>query len=93
SKFGKRPMHFFGLWGTLMFLFGTISAFYIGAVKLYRLYAGTKTILVTDNPWFFIALTSMILGTLLFLAGFIGELIIKNKSNEKHYSIKEKLNF
>tara|TARA_B110000259_G_scaffold157317_1_gene179175 strand:+ start:674 stop:1630 length:957 start_codon:yes stop_codon:yes gene_type:complete len=93
SKFGKRPMHFFGLWGTLMFLFGTISAFYIGTFKLYRLYAGTKTILVTDNPWFFIALTSMILGTLLFLAGFIGELIIKNKSNEKHYSIKEKLNF
>ena len=93
SKFGKRPMHFFGLWGTLMFLFGTIYAFYIGTFKLYRLYAGTKTILVTDNPWFFIALTSMILGTLLFLAGFIGELIIKNKSNEKHYSIKEKLNF
>ncbi|MGY8939535.1 MAG: glycosyltransferase family 2 protein, partial [Flavobacteriales bacterium] len=69
SKFGKRPMHFFGLWGTLMFLFGTIYAFYIGTFKLYRLYAGTKTILVTDNPWFFIALTSMILGTLLFLAG------------------------
>ena len=46
SKFGKRPMHFFGLWGTLMFLFGTISAFYIGAVKLYRLYAGTKIVLV-----------------------------------------------
>ena len=93
NRFGKQPMHFFGLWGTLMFLFGTISAFYIGTFKLYRLYAGTKTILVTDNPWFFIALTSMILGTLLFLAGFIGELIIKNKSNEKHYSIKEKLNF
>lgn len=92
SKFGKRPMHFFGLWGTFMFLFGTSSAFYIGAYKLYKLYNGMKTILVTDNPWFYIALTSMILGTLLFLAGFLGELIIKNKTDEKHYKIKEKLN-
>ncbi|MFQ3181721.1 MAG: glycosyltransferase involved in cell wall biosynthesis [Polaribacter sp.] len=93
SKFGKRPMHIFGLLGTLMFLFGITSAFYIGALKLYKLYHGTKTLLVTTNPWFYIALTSMILGTLLFLAGFVGELIIKTKSNEKHYSIKETLNF
>jgi hypothetical protein len=93
SKFGKRPMHIFGLWGTVMFLFGTTTAFYIGALKLYKVYVGTKTLLVTTNPWFYIALTSMILGTLLFLAGFIGELIIKTKSNEKHYSIKETLNF
>ena len=93
SKFGKRPMHFFGLWGTCMFLFGTSTAFYIGASKLYKVYTGIKTILVTDNPWFFIALTSIILGTLLFLAGFIGELIIKNKSEEKHYKIKENINF
>ncbi|WP_397447057.1 glycosyltransferase family 2 protein [Polaribacter sp. R77954] len=92
SKFGRRPMHFFGLWGTFMFLFGTTSAFYIGAFKLYKLYNGIKTILVTNNPWFYIALTSMIIGTLLFLAGFLGELIIKTKSNEKHYTIKEKLN-
>ena len=93
SKFGKRPMHFFGLWGSLMFLFGTTTALYIGVLKLYKVFNDIKTILITDNPWFFIALTSMILGTLLFLAGFIGELIIKTKSNEKHYSIKEKLNF
>ena len=93
SKFGKRPMHFFGLWGSLMFLFGTATALYIGVFKLYKVFNDIKTILITDNPWFFIALTSMILGTLLFLAGFIGELIIKTKSNEKHYSIKEKLNF
>ena len=93
SKFGKRPMHFFGLWGSLMFLFGTTTALYIGVIKLYKVFNDIKTILITDNPWFFIALTSMILGTLLFLAGFIGELIIKTKSNEKHYSIKEKLNF
>lgn len=93
SKFGKRPMHFFGLWGTLMFLFGTTTAFYIGIIKLYKVYHEVKTILVTDNPWFYIALTSMILGTLLFLAGFLGELIIKIKNDEKHYKIKEKLNF
>ena len=85
-------MHFFGLWGTFMFLFGTTSAFYIGVVKLYKLYRGSSTILVTNNPWFYIALTSMILGTLLFLSGFIGELIIKSKGNVKHYTIKEKLN-
>jgi glycosyltransferase involved in cell wall biosynthesis len=93
SKFGKRPMHFFGLWGTFMFLFGSTSAFFIGAYKLYKLFNGIKTILITNNPWIYIALTSLILGTLLFLAGFVGELIIKTKSNEKHYTIKEKLNF
>lgn len=92
SKFGKRPMHFFGLWGTLMFLFGFFSAFYIGAMKLYRVYNKIQTILVTQNPWFYIALTSMVLGTLLFLSGFLGELIIKNNPQQKHYKIKEKLN-
>ncbi|MFY0629397.1 MAG: glycosyltransferase family 2 protein [Flavobacteriaceae bacterium] len=92
SKFGKRPMHFFGLWGTLMFVFGFFSAAYIGALKLYKLSQGMKTILVTDNPWFYIALVAMILGTQLFLAGFIGELIIKSKGSEKHYKIREKLN-
>lgn len=93
SKFGKRPMHFFGLWGTLMFIFGFLSAFFIGAVKIYNLSAGIKTILVTSNPWFYIALTSMILGTLLFLAGFLGELIIKSNPQQKHYKIRENLNF
>ncbi len=92
SKFAKRPMHLFGLLGTLMFLFGTVTALFIGTHKLYKVYYGIKTILVTDNPWFYIALTSMILGTLLFLAGFLGELIIKTKTDEKHYKIKEKIN-
>ncbi|WP_428740406.1 glycosyltransferase family 2 protein [Tenacibaculum sp.] len=93
SKFGKRPMHFFGLWGTFMFIFGFFSAFYIGVMKIYHLSAEIKTILVTSNPWFYIALTSMILGTLLFLAGFLGELIIKSNPQQKHYKIKEQLNF
>lgn len=92
SRFGKRPMHFFGLLGTLMFIFGVISAGYIGAMKLYKLSNGMKTILVTDNPWFYIALTAMILGTQLFLAGFIGELLLKSRSTEKHYKIQEKIN-
>ena len=89
SKFGKRPMHFFGLLGTLMFIVGFSSAAYIGITKLYKLSNGMKTILVTSNPWFYIALTTMILGTLMFLAGFLGELIIKNSPNKKHYEIKE----
>ena len=92
SKFGKRPMHFFGLLGTLMFLVGFSSAAYIGITKLHKLSNGMKTILVTNNPWFYIALTTMILGTLLFLAGFLGELIIKNSPNKKHYEIKETSN-
>ncbi|MGB2224828.1 MAG: glycosyltransferase family 2 protein [Polaribacter sp.] len=92
SKFGKRPMHFFGLLGTLMFLVGFSSAAYIGITKLHKLSNGMKTILVTNNPWFYIALTTMILGTLLFLAGFLGELIIKNNPNKKHYEIKETSN-
>lgn len=92
SKFGKRPMHFFGLWGSLMFIFGFFAAFFIGAMKIYRLSTGIKTILVTSNPWFYIALTSMVLGTLLFLAGFLGVLIIKSNPQQKHYKIKQKLN-
>ena len=93
SKFGKRPMHFFGLWGTLMFIFGFLSAFFIGAKKLYLLANELPTILVTQNPWFYIALTCMIIGSLLFLSGFLGELIIKSNNTIKHYNIKEKLNF
>ena len=93
SKFGKRPMHFFGLWGTLMFIFGLFSAGYLGVTKLYKLSQGMKAILITDNPWFYIAMVGMILGTQLFLAGFLGELILKTKGAENYYTIKEKLNY
>lgn len=86
-------MHFFGLWGSMVFAFGFLAAAYIGITKLYKLSIGVKAILITDNPWFYIALIAMIIGTQLFLAGFLGELLIKTKSNEKHYAIKEKLNF
>ena len=94
SKFGKRPMHFFGLLGTLMFLIGFLSALYIGVMKLLRLYYfHTPTILVTDNPWFYIALTTMIMGVFFFLAGFLGEIIVRTNPDAERYKIAEKTNF
>ena len=87
NKFGKRPMHFFGFWGSLMFLIGFGAAFYLGIDKLYLDPDGR---LITQRPKFFIALTTMILGTQFFVAGFLGELWAKQK-NQKRYTIKKKL--
>ena len=87
SKFGKSPMHFFGLLGTLMFVLGFFSAAYIGFIKLYKLYHNMPTILVANNPWFYIALTTMIIGTQLFLAGFLGEIILRTKKTNHTYKI------
>ncbi|UUC45531.1 glycosyltransferase family 2 protein [Flavobacterium cerinum] len=92
SRFGKRPMHLFGALGVFMFTIGFLSAGYIGFIKLYRLYHHQHTILVTSNPWFYIALTTMIIGTQLFLAGFLGEIILRTKNNEERYKIAEKVN-
>lgn len=92
TKYGKRPMHLFGLLGTLMFVLGFFASLFIGISKLTMLYNHQPTILVTDNPWFYIALTSMILGSQLFLAGFIGELILRTKRDEGRYTISKKLN-
>jgi glycosyltransferase involved in cell wall biosynthesis len=93
SKFGKRPMHLFGLMGSFMFLIGLFSTVYIGISKLLKLfYFHTPTQLVTDNPWFYIALTTMMIGTLFFLSGFIGELIVRSKRDENLYNISDKLN-
>lgn len=91
SKFGKRPMHFFGLIGTFMFLFGFVLSTYIGVQKLILVfYYHQKASLITSNPLFYIALTTMILGTQLFIAGFIGEMILKNrKTNNLYYIEKE----
>jgi len=91
SKFGKRPMHLFGTLGTIMFLVGFLSAIFIGAMKLYRLSRGIKTILVTDSPYFYIALTCMVLGTLLFIAGFLGELIARSSVNRNQYNIEKEI--
>ena len=89
SKFGKRPMHFFGLIGTLMFCIGFFLSLYLGIDKLYVNQTGR---LITERPEFFIALVCMLLGTQFFLAGFIGEIILKNKPQENtNYKISERL--
>jgi glycosyltransferase involved in cell wall biosynthesis len=93
SRFGKRPMHLFGAIGSLMFIIGFLLAGYIGVSKLYHMYMGMRYNLVTNNPWFFIALTTMILGTQLFLAGFLGEIILRTKNNEERYKIANQVNF
>ena len=92
SKFGKRPMHLFGTLGTLMFIVGFFVAFWLGAEKLYSIYQNQRMPLVTSNPCFFIALTTMVLGTLLFLTGFIGELVLRNSSVRNNYLLEKKIN-
>ena len=92
TKYGKRPMHLFGLLGTLMFAIGFLSSAYIGIVKLIKLYKHEPTILITDDPWFYIALVAMILGSQLFLAGFLGELILRSKKSQNRYAIAKKIN-
>ena len=91
SKFGVKPMHFFGLLGSLMFFIGLIAVIAVGAIKLYNMYAGNHYILVTDSPYFYLALTCMILGTQLFLTGFLGELIARNSAGRNHYEIEEEI--
>jgi glycosyltransferase involved in cell wall biosynthesis len=91
SKFGKRPMHLFGALGVLMFIIGFISACVIGTQKLYKLYTHQPAILVTNDPWFYIALTTMIIGTQLFLAGFLGEIILKTRTNIQRYKVAESI--
>jgi glycosyltransferase involved in cell wall biosynthesis len=92
SRFGKRPMHLFGAMGSVMFVIGFFSAGYIGISKLYHMYTGMRYSLVTNNPWFYIALTTMVLGTQLFLAGFLGEIILRTKNNEERYKILKEIN-
>ncbi len=91
NKFGKKPMHFFGLLGSLMFLLGFIAIILVGAIKLYDMHHGNPYRLVTESPYFFISLTMMILGTLLFLAGFLGELISRNSPERNNYRIEKDL--
>jgi len=89
SKFGKRPMHLFGALGVIMFFIGFAAAGYIGIMKLYKLAYGLKAILVTDNPWFYISLSTMIIGTQFFLAGFLGEIVLRSKRDKERYNISE----
>jgi glycosyltransferase involved in cell wall biosynthesis len=92
SKFGKRPMHFFGLFGTLMFILGFCASLGLGIHKLYCVYNNLKAPLITDSPYFYIALTAMIIGTQLFLAGFTGELVSRTSGERNRYLIDEKIN-
>ena len=91
SKFGVKPMHIFGFLGSLMFVLGFIAVVYIGLHKLYTMYSGQPYILVTDSPYFYLALTTMILGTQLFLAGFLGEMIARNAPERNNYKIEKEI--
>ena len=91
NKLGVKPMHFFGLLGSLMFILGFIAVIVVGATKLYNMHVGNPYILVTDSPYFFLSLVMMILGTQLFLTGFIGELIVRNSPSRNNYEISEDL--
>lgn len=86
SKFGKQPMHLFGALGVVMFIIGLGFALYLGIDKLFIHPTGR---LITDRPQFFISLTAMIIGSQLFLAGFLGEIMTRSKKNETRYSISE----
>ena len=91
STFGVKPMHIFGFLGSLMFLFGFLAVMAVGGMKLYDMYAGNPYRLVTDNPYFYLALTTMVIGTQLFLAGFLGELIARNSPERNKYQIEKEL--
>ncbi len=91
SKFGKRPMHLFGVWGTIMFLFGFGISIFLGVEKLLALQKNIGARLLSERPIFYLALTAMILGTQLFLAGFLGELVARSGSDRNRYLIEEEL--
>ena len=92
TRFGKSPMHLFGSLGTLMFLIGFVMAGFLGGRKLWYVSNHLRAPLVTDSPFFYIALSAMIIGTLLFLTGFLGELINRNSSERNNYLIKDRIN-
>jgi len=91
SRFGRRPMHFFGLLGTLMFVIGLGMAVYLGIVKLVSVANHIPARLVTDSPYFYIALTSMIIGMQLFTAGFLGELVSRSSAGRNDYQIEKEI--
>jgi glycosyltransferase involved in cell wall biosynthesis len=92
SRFGKKPMHFFGSLGTITFIAGFLAAAWLGAEKIYYTMKHILKVRVTDSPYFYIALAAMIIGSQLFLAGFLGEMISRNSSDRNKYLIAEKIN-
>ena len=91
STFGMKPMHIFGFIGTLMFIVGFIAVVCVGAFKLAAMYSGGHYVLVTESPYFYISLTMMILGTQLFVAGFLGDLISRNSQERNKYQVAEEI--
>jgi glycosyltransferase involved in cell wall biosynthesis len=91
NRFSKQPMHFFGLWGSIMFVISLIAVVVIGVSKLVALSHNVPARLISDNPYFYIALTGMILGTLMFLAGFVAEMISRSSHNRNDYNIEKEL--
>ena len=91
SKFGKRPMHFFGVGGALMFVVGFVAALWVGLQKLHAISMGVRAPLVADNPYFYIALTAMIIGTQLFMAGFLADMVSRSSSDRNNYINQEKI--
>jgi glycosyltransferase involved in cell wall biosynthesis len=91
TRFGKRPMHFFGIWGTLMFLFGGGVSIFLLAEKIYKSIHNLPTRDVTDQPLFYLSLVAVILGVQLFLSGFLAELVTRNSADRNHYLIEKKI--
>ena len=91
SKFGVKPMHSFGGLGSLMFILGLLAVMAVGAGKLYAIYKGVRAPLVTDSPYFYLSLVAMILGTQLFLTGFLGELISRSSQERNNYQIEKQI--
>jgi len=91
GTFGKKPMHVFGFLGTIVFIIGFFAAFFLGAQKAWALWQGVPMRLITDSPYFYIALTMMMIGTQLFLAGFLGDLISRNSAGRNEYQIEENI--
>jgi len=91
NRFGKKPMHFFGLIGSLMFIIGFVAIVVVGASKLFALSQGVPAPLVTSLPAFYLSIASMIMGTLLFLTGFLGELIVRNAPERNNYYVETQL--
>jgi putative glycosyltransferase len=91
STFGRKPMHFFGLGGSLMFIIGFLALSVVLCSKLFHIWTGTPAPLVTDRPYFFIALTAMVIGTQLFLSGFVAELLARQSQDRNDYKIDEEI--
>ncbi|MGE4287797.1 MAG: glycosyltransferase family 2 protein [Salinivirgaceae bacterium] len=91
TRFGKKPMHLFGTLGILVFMFGFFAAIAVGAKKLIAIAKGVSAILVTDNPYFYLSLVCMIIGTQLFLSGFLGELVSRSSSDRNQYQIDKEI--